>query len=144
MTSKNRIPSVTLKDLYKNLHKQELYKDLSFKDFKILSIKIFKDIISDIFNSKEVNLPHGMGKLFLVPYITKGNVIDYGLTRKFGKKIYITNLHSDGKSYKLKWVKNSSLFVNKTLFEFKMTRKNARTLANLIKSNKIKVFKKYV
>ena len=87
MTSKNRIPSVTLKDLYKNLHKQELYKDLSFKDFKILSIKIFKDIISDIFNSKEVNLPHGMGKLFLVPYITKGNVIDYGLTRKFGKKI---------------------------------------------------------
>lgn len=146
MTSKNRIPSITLEDLYdKYLKNNPLDSEyyLSKKDFKEGSKFIFNHIVGEIFRGKRYKLPYNLGSLYLDTYKLSGKKIDFGTSNKIGKTVYYTNLHSDGLTYKLKWLKVSSNFTNKKMYKFKLTRANSRKLSSLIRENKVKVFKRY-
>ena len=146
MTFKPRTPSVTLDDLYNNYCKEITKEDPNFitkKEFKKASKLIFNGIVSEVLAGKRYNLPFGLGVLYLDSFKLKGNKVDFGATRKVGKVVYHQNLHSDGRTYKLKWDKFSNRFKNKKLYKFKLTRTHSRNLCSLIKQNKIKIFKYY-
>lgn len=140
-----RKKSITLDDLYKEYNKlHSEYLECDKKKFKEAAIYIFNSIVDEIFEGKEYKLPQGLGTLYLDSFLLKGPKIDFGTSKKINKKVYYTNLHSDGKTYKVKWRKASSRFRNKKLYKFRLTRKHSRRLSQLIKEDKIKVFKRYV
>lgn len=146
MTSKNRIPSITLEDLYGNYlnsHPEGSEYYLNKHDFKKASKYIFNNIVEDIFKGKRYKLPHNLGTLYLDKFKLKGKKVDFGTSNKIGKVVYYTNLHSDGLTYKLKWFKVSTNFKYKKLYKFKLNRNHSRHLSSLIKQNKIKIFKYY-
>jgi hypothetical protein len=147
MIPKLRRPSKNLKTLYIKYLKDNPKGSENFLElyeFKKASILIFQEVVDSIFKGKRVTLPYGLGVLYLDTFELKGKKIDFGASNKIGKVVYHTNLHSDGKTYKLKWYKVSSRFKNKKMFKFKLNRSHSRKLASLIKNNKIKIFKRYV
>lgn len=58
--------------------------------------------------------------------------IDWNLSKKYNKKIYHLNLHSDGKSFKLKWFKKVNT-PNVSIYTFQPLRKTNRYLSAHIK-----------
>jgi len=141
MTPRHRLPSRTLDDLYAKYKKSN--PDMSKKEFKRASRALFRGIVEEVFKGRVVKLPYGMGRMLLQPYELKGKKIDFGMSNKIGKIVYHTNLHSDGKVYRLIWIKSSALFKHKQMYKFKLNRTHSRNLAALIKKAEIKIFKRY-
>lgn len=144
MTSKNRVPSTTLGDLYNKYLKEDDCMDITEQEFKKAAKLIFNSIIDDIISGKRHSLPYSMGVLYLDKFKLKGLKIDFGATRKLGRKVYFTNFHSNGETFKLKWSKPSTKFKNKKLYKFRLTRRHSRKISSLIRDNKIKIVKQYV
>lgn len=138
--------SKTLDNFYKDYYNE--FKETSFhlekKEFKHAVQLIFKLIVQELFAGNTIKLPYNLGELYIDKFQLKGKKkIDFGASRKYGKIIYYSNLHSDGFTYKVIWSKNKSRFQNRKLYHFKLTRANSRELSKRIKTQQIKIFKNY-
>jgi len=116
---------------------KELYT-VNRKDF----IKIISDFnkiaVEKIFEGKELQLPSGLGKIWIVksrdnsPKKTEA-VIDWEATNKAGKVIYYRNQHSNGYRYRIRWDNNTNTkHANK--YYLVPCRAMKRALAKIIKA----------
>jgi hypothetical protein len=138
--------SKTIKDAYKDYDK----KNKTDKDFK-LDYKTYRKICTE-FNSKvsdkilkeafEFKLFGGIGTI-RVRKLKLSNTqrrVDWNTTKKHNVKVYHLNFHTDENYYKWFWHKKRAIFANKTAYSFVPIRKNKRTLAQLLKENKVEFF----
>ena len=95
-------------------------------------------IVSD---AEEVSLPCRLGTLRIKKIKSKERkMVDWKLTKEYGKLIYHLNMHTDGYYYKWHWKKQNALFTNKSVYSFKPLRKYKRGMAKLLKENKVDYF----
>ena len=134
--------SYNIKEMYEwyisNVEKYSAY-DIPFSLYKEICYEYFKELKENILSGKTVELPYRLGIISVIKYrlpLTKGRKvgIDYQLSKKYGKKILLTNEHTNGYSYKIKWLKGHAIFKNKRSYKFVPPRDMKRTLAKLIKT----------
>ena len=133
--------SKTLKDSFKNYKEEggELdyteYRDICEKYNEYIVYRIIEDTL-------EFKLPERLGSIRVrkIKGKTGGKRIDWALTKKYNKKIYHLNMHTDGYYYKWHWKKQNALFTNKSVYSFKPLRRHKREMAQLLKENKVDYF----
>ena len=90
----------------------DLYKDIINSCFEEISNIILTDLIG-------FKLPRELGFLVIDKYKTNKKKINFGIFKKTGKIVLYINLHSDGYSYRVKWIKRSSYkFITFVLYRF--------------------------
>jgi len=127
-------------DFYKDYRKQYLKTNLNISqtDYAIVVKAMCENVMNELFAGKDFVLPLNMGTFRIVKYKTNRRYIDWNNTKKYGKYIYFNNLHSDGFSYKFKWVKDDlPNFAGKTVYGFQLGRHISRRLGKGIKQNKL-------
>lgn len=142
--SKNKIQiDYTIDDIYKyycGLHKNDEL-NIDKKTFKKVlysfNKKIFKSILED---SETFKIPKRLGFLRVkkVKMSFKEGTsckIDWALTKKYNKKIYHMNDHTNNYRYRFYWQKSTCNAINKTAYSFQATRSDKRRLAYLLKNN---------
>ena len=135
--------SKTLVDAYKDFNKSgdNIYK-VDKSTYRNICID-FNEMLIDyiISDSGEVMLPCRLGTLRIKKIKSKNRkMIDWKLTKEYGKLIYHLNMHTDGYYYKWYWKKQNALFSNKSVYSFKPLRKFKRDVAKLLKDNKVDYF----
>lgn len=137
--------------IYKKISKHPINEDSYCK----LQKEFMKFISNFLLKNGEVILPDKLGKLQIIgkkPKIKvednriKGLTPDWFETKKLWeqnkeakeqkKLVYHFNEDTNGVRYRLLWSRNRVLLTNKTLYTFRLTRKNKRTLAKEIKNGK--------
>ena len=135
--------SKTLVDSYKEFDKSgdNIYK-VDKSTYRNICID-FNEMLIDyiISDAGEVTLPCRLGTLRIKKIKSKNRkMVDWKLTKEYGKLIYHLNMHTDGYYYKWFWHKKKAIFTNKSAYSFSPTRNNKRTLASLLKSNSVEFF----
>ena len=128
------------KEEYKNtpfLVDKETYKNICYDFNKAVSEDMIK-------NTLEFDIPSRLGSIRIKKIKGKNDLkskkIDWKASKESGMKIYHLNMHTDGYHYKWHWHKQDALFANKSIYSFRPTRFNKRTLAGLLKLNEIDFF----
>ena len=138
--------SYTLVDSYKE-YRKENPEDSGFSlskiDYRNICIA-FNQRLSDgiIEQANEFNVPGRLGLIKIKKFPTRNNSmrVDWAQTKKYNKKIYHLNMHTDGYYYKWMWHKRDACFINKSVYSFIAPRKAKRKMAGLLKENKIEFF----
>jgi len=149
-----------MKNYYNIPNSYETYKKVSKKPIsKVEYVKILNDFMlfltKKLFEVGEILLPARLGILKIVGSkikvktengTIKGLAPDWVKTKKLwdsdieakNKKqlVYHFNEETNGIRYRFVWSKKRIFLNNKTLYVLKMTRKNKRTLSNLVKNSK--------
>ena len=89
-------------------------------------------------------LPYSLGEVYVIKKKTKLNSrmpIDWQLSVKYGKKIYILNEHTGGFGYNFFWTKPYRI-KNKFVYRLIFTRTTKRALAKAIKKYKKDYFER--
>lgn len=138
--------SKTIKDAYKDYKIQNKKGDILNIDYKTyknicleFNARISEKIIEEAF---EFKLFGGIGTI-RIKKLKSSNTqkrVDWDTTKKSNVKVYHLNFHTDENYYKWFWHKNKTRFKNKTAYSFVPIRKNKRTLAKLLKENKVEFF----
>jgi hypothetical protein len=112
--------------------KKELKSTLSdIKKEKVL-LAIFAEYKDILTKQGYIKLGGALGVIYLVRSLpTKKRVLNYALSKELGRKVYLSNLHSDDYVYRIKWSKGR--FVNNRFYKFKPARKTTRQLATQLK-----------
>lgn len=111
---------------FSNLAK-ELKSSLSdVKKEKVL-LSIFAEYRNSLINKGYVALTRRLGVIHLVKFKKRSKVLNYELTKEAGKPIYLSNIHTDGMVYTIKWHKPR--FTNYQFYTFKPARLLTRALA---------------
>ncbi len=138
--------SYTLVDSYKEYRKENPESSgfsLSKTDYRNICIA-FNQKLSDtiIEKANEFNVPGRLGLIRIKKFPTRNNSmrVDWAQTKKYNKKIYHLNMHTDGYYYKWYWSKTNAIFKNKSVYSFKPNRTNKRILAKLLKEDKVEFF----
>jgi cell division protein YceG involved in septum cleavage len=133
----------TLTNFYRDYRtkNKDTHFDLVQGEYKFLVKVLIKEILNDIQSGKTFKFPFNLGDFYIYKKRQKRKPIDWKNTKKFGKYIYHLNLHSDGLIFKYKWNKNKARFINKSIYEFKPSRANARALAKLAKADNLEIVK---
>ena len=129
----------TLKDAYKvyperclptspNHVEYDIYRAVC-EDFNQL---VFEDIL---LKGKRFYLPSSLGFLQILKIKTKGDIYNYELYKKTGKKIRQLNSHTFGYRCKFIWLKYENLIKNKEFYKYIATRTMKRDLAKLLKNS---------
>lgn len=140
----------TTKDCYK-LYKKNVDKEVQVEYSDYMNIlKSFNTKVKDtvLFNSSDIKLPCGLGRLRIKKFklkLYKKNKLrpDWQKTlslwernseaKKEKKLVYHLNEHRAGYAYRVYWDKRYSKTRNKTYYHFKPSRKFARTLSEILK-----------
>jgi hypothetical protein len=135
--------SKTLVDSYKDFQESgdNIYK-VSKDVYRNICIE-FNEMLIDhiILDSGEIELPCRLGSLRIKKIKSKNRkMVDWKLTKEYGKLIYHLNMHTDGYYYKWHWKKKSALFTNKSVYSFVPLRRHKREVAQLLKDNKVDYF----
>ena len=135
--------SKTLVDAYKDFDKSgdNIY-NIDKNTYRNICID-FNEMLIDyiISDAGEVTLPCRLGTLRVKKIKSKNRkMVDWKLTKEYGKLIYHLNMHTDGYYYKWHWKKQHALFSNKSVYSFKPLRKFKRNVAKLLKDNKVDYF----
>lgn len=134
----------TIKDTYKKYK----YYDKPKHPHYVSDYKTYRGILKDFFaglsqmlinESIEYKIPHGLGRLYIKKFKPKRKTryIDWANTKKYGKRIFHNNEHSSGYAARFYWYKGGTLAKGISLYMFKPTRNNARTLAKAIKYTEV-------
>lgn len=134
--------SYTTLDYYEyyrqRIDKDSVY-DITKEQFQNVIHDYFKYIASEVIDqSKEFKLPCRLGYLSIIKtkpknFDYKSLKMDYGESKKQGKLILYTNLHSNMYKFRYYWNKNSMMTPNKSKYQFIASRANKRKLAKVIK-----------
>ncbi|QDP46421.1 MAG: hypothetical protein GOVbin1709_83 [Prokaryotic dsDNA virus sp.] len=133
--------SKTLKDSFKDYKKEG--GELDYIQYRDICEKYNQYIVNCIIeDTLEFKLPERLGSIRIRKIKGKvgGKRIDWALTKKYNKKIYHLNMHTDGYYYKWMWHKQDACFKNKSVYSFVAPRKAKRKMAGLLKENKIEFF----
>jgi len=142
--SKNKIQiDYTIDDIYNYYHDMHKNDELNIdeKTFKkvlyTFNKRIFECMLED---SESFKLPKRLGTIRVKKVkmsFKEGSSckIDWAMTKKYNKKIYHMNDHTNNYRYRFYWQKDSCNAVNKTAYCYEATRKNKRRLAYLLKNN---------
>jgi hypothetical protein len=133
--------TITLVDSYNDYIKENPRINIYKKDYKNICIR-FNELLCDkiIRNAEEVNLPGRLGTFRIKKVKGSGSKIDWAATKKYNKKIYHLNLHTDEYYFRWHWSKQKALFTNKSVYSFTPLRKHKRKLASLLKDNNVEFF----
>jgi len=133
---------ITRKFLNYRKHYQTRKGRLNNKDFsKVISLFNQKVIDRIIFDNYDFKI-YGLGTLALrrskIEKFKDGRInpnlsVDWQQTKKYGKRIYHMNEHTDGYKYSFEF-KPSNIFKNINYYEFKIARRNSRYLATILKN----------
>jgi hypothetical protein len=131
----------TLTHFYRDYRKKnkDTHFDLVQGEYKFLIKLLLKEALKDIQEGNSFKLPLNLGELYIYKKRQKRKPIDWQNTKKYGKYIYHLNLHSDGLIFKYKWNKSKARFINKSIYDFRPSRKNARALAALAKADNLEI-----
>lgn len=91
-------------DFYKNVLQKEKKVEFDYKQCKNIidhSNKIIADIIKTEVDG--FKLPFGFGYLCPVKYVPAKPMINWKETNKIGKRVYFTNMHTEGFSCRVQW-----------------------------------------
>jgi hypothetical protein len=101
---------------------------------KISNKKIFEAIVED---ENGFKLPENLGYLCVIKYKTKKKAINWGDTKKYGKRIYYLNLHSFGYRCHIKWFKTGiSRFAFNEIYKFAPLRDMKASVSKAFKGGK--------
>lgn len=121
---------------YKLFIKSHPKSDITYEQYKTI-IKESNSTIVDFILTNELGfkLPYNLGYLAVDKYTPsqKRIRVDWANTRKYGKVIPYTNLHSLGYVYKVRLLKNRSLSIFKA-FDINIHRSLNRKLAQYVKN----------
>ena len=121
-----------------NIDKESVY-DVTWDTYKNIVHDYFKFIASEVIdNSKEFRLPCRLGYLSIIKSKPKNFDLnslkmDYGESKKQGKLVLYTNIHSNFYKFRYYWDKSTMLTPNKSKYQFIASRHNKRYLAKIIK-----------
>lgn len=140
-----------IRESYK-IYKKDCDDPVDIKEYIKLNLKFFKFLMSKVFEGHEVTLPGKMGTLSIkgkkeeLKFRKDGSPIlpiNYAATKELWKrcpecekkkqKVYHTNEHSDGVSYRFFWSKKNIFVINKEFFSLIMTRTNKREVSRMVK-----------
>lgn len=117
---------------------------------------LFRDYILE--TGDKVKLPWGVGSFSIskrksIKSITldgKEKIvlpIDWNLSNKTGKRVYLLNHHTDGYRYKWFWFSEDARFYQSSIWVFKPSRVSSRKLAEYIKrpgANYFQIYKQWI
>lgn len=107
----------------------------TFRSTVIESNKLIADIVVN--DDTGFKLPEQLGYLVVTKYTSKKKPIDWINSKKLKKTIYLTNLHSFGYVYHIKWFKkNVANLKLKESFRIEPCREFKRNVAASVKSGK--------
>lgn len=131
----------TITDLY-NFYLSDKEKDSSYyvskKEYTAILTDYILHIDNEILEGSIFYIPYGMGSNYVMRKKVDSSDIkklspDWALTRKYGKKIYHLNEHTNGYKYLFKWDKQPCVYKNHKMYKLTMVRNMKRTLAKYIK-----------
>jgi len=142
---------MTLKDIYE----ESISKDYPKRRFLDIAYDFNKYMANSLLEGEEIVLPSRLGSLFIAgrkikPRLEDGKIKGLAPNWKATKElwerdpkakeekklIYYFNEHSDGYRYRIIWSRRKSWFRNKFVYEFKLSRTNARLLSKMIQEGK--------
>lgn len=140
-----------IRDSYRN-YKKSSKAPVNVKEYVKINLLYMKFLLKKVFLGHEVTLPMKMGTLSIrgrkraLKFKEDGSPVlpvDYAATKALWKrcpeceerkqKVYHTNEHSDGVSYRFFWSKKNIFVMNKEFYSLLMTRTNKRMVSALIK-----------
>ena len=134
--------TITLVDFYKEYSKK--YKgtefECTYREYKDIVSIILSQIMDVLFKGKTFEVPANLGDLVIGKKRQQKRPIDWQSTKKYGKLIYLNNIHSNNYVYKFQWLKSKKKFPNRKLYTFRPTRANAREVCRLAKNGELTVF----
>ena len=113
--------------------------DVDWNTYQNIVHDYFKYIASEVIDrSREIRLPCKLGYLSIIKskpknFDLKSLKMDYGESKKQGKLILYTNVHSNFYKFRYYWDKHTMMTPNKSKYKFIASRANKRKLAQLIK-----------
>lgn len=124
----------SLKHAYK-FYKEKHTEDIDLSTYRKICCDFNKQIVEHILKGSVVKIPHSLGNLWIKKIQTNWEKprIDIQNTKKYGKKIYHLNEHSDGWWARWYWSKNNNLITNVTYYSFHPTRDNSRAVSAIMK-----------
>lgn len=147
---KRIVNSFTTIDFYKDYIKE--YQDydpylIDYSLFKQILSEFNKSISNSILEGYKFTMPFRLGALMIIKKKMNFNnlnstIIDWQLSKKYGKVIYHLNEHSHGYTYKFYWDRAYRQFTLTNKYRFVMSRTNKRRLAQLIKEENYDYFEK--
>jgi len=133
------LKSITLKDSFKDYKKEG--GDLEYKVYRDICEEYNEEVINNIIlDTLEFKIPNRLGSIRIKKVKGSPKRVDWALTKKYNKKIYHLNMHTDGYYYKWMWHKKDALFTNKSVYSFTAPRKAKRRMSGLLKKNEIDFF----
>lgn len=115
------------------LNTSEFSKVINKFNKKLIDRIIFDTFEFKIYGLGSLGLRKWKPKKFVDGKISEHLSIDWAKTKKYNKRIYHMNEHTDGYKYGFMFTP-SNQFKNINYFEFKMARRNSRYLANILKN----------
>ena len=131
-TMKNK-NSATFRDMYRTMP-----IEVDYSLYKLVLDEMCNVILEYILmRSEGFKMPYGLGFIQIGKYkpksMTKQSLsVDYQASKKYEKKIYHLNEHSDGYKYRLYWSKVPRVFPDRYKYQLGLVRQNKRKLAQLI------------
>lgn len=152
MQMKNKL--CTVRTSYK-FYKENVDNPLSLREYMTIVYGFFAFLLKEVLATKEISIPHKLGKLSItgtkiVPRVIDGKIKglppDWKATNELWKTceeckenkqlVFHLNEHSSGIRYKFKWSKKNVLVENKYFYYFRPARAVKRELAKLINEGK--------
>jgi hypothetical protein len=142
--------SKTIKDAYKDYAVEnnaikgiDKYFNIDYQTYRQVCLSFNKKVSDEILTSAfEFKMPSTIGRV-RIKKLKASNTqrrVDWDTTKKNNVKVYHLNFHTDENYYKWFWHKQKHIFKNKSAYSFIPTRNNKRTLARLLKENKVEFF----
>ena len=126
----------TLRDAYKTYEERWLPNSPNHVEYKTYRAicEDFNQLVMDeiVFKGRQFFLPSSLGYLQIIKTKTNGDIYNYGLYQKLGKKIRQLNQHTFGYRCKFIWGTNENKIKNKEFYKYIATRTNKRALKDIL------------
>lgn len=121
---------------------QKMPNKPDYSRFKRITECMCKTILETLQDAADgFKMPSGLGYIRIgkyrpKSYTSKSLSVDYKASKKYGKRIYHLNEHSNGYKYRLFWSKQPYTFSDRYKYQLVFLRANKRRLAQLIFNHK--------
>lgn len=136
--------NTTFKSIWEEFCKEYPQVNISFEEYKQICWTSNSMYAKYVMEGERVKLPQGFGSLAINKKKQTHKIIKDGKekitlavnwveSKKKGKKVYYSNLHTQEYRFKWYWFKNEVFLQHTQLWQFNATRMNSRHLAKLLK-----------
>jgi len=136
--------NTTFKSVWEEFCKEHPQVNISFEDYKQICWTSNSMYAKYILEGEKVKLPQGFGSLAIskkkqthkIEINGKEKItlaVNWVESKKKGKKVYYSNLHTQGYRFKWFWFKDEVFLQHTPCWQFNATRLNSRKVAQLLK-----------